>query len=157
VVAPGDGVDVDDLLQWADVAMYVAKDQHSGVVRYDATQNHYDAANLALIGQLRNAIEIDQLVLHYQPKAALASGRIEAVEALVRWRHPDLGLAVPGPVRALGRADGPDRQAHRMGLAPSVTRPRLSGSRIGRTSPWRSMWVHRSVRHIVTFGVPRAA
>ena len=95
VVAPDDGVDVDDLLQWADVAMYVAKDQHSGVVRYDATQNHYDAANLALIGQLRNAIEIDQLVLHYQPKAALASGRIEAVEALVRWRHPDLGLLYP--------------------------------------------------------------
>jgi diguanylate cyclase (GGDEF)-like protein len=95
VLAPEDGTDVDDLLQRADVAMYVAKEQHSGVVRYDPTQNHYDAANLALIGELRHAIEIDQLVLHYQPKATLASGRVEAVEALVRWRHPDLGLLYP--------------------------------------------------------------
>jgi EAL domain-containing protein (putative c-di-GMP-specific phosphodiesterase class I) len=82
-------------LQRADVAMYVAKEQHSGVVRYNPEHNHYDAANLALIGQLRQAIEVDQLVLHYQPKTTLASGRTEAVEALVRWRHPTLGLLYP--------------------------------------------------------------
>jgi diguanylate cyclase (GGDEF)-like protein len=95
VLVPEDGTDVDDLLQRADVAMYVAKEQHRGVVRYDPTQNHYDAANLALIGELRHAMEVDQLVLHYQPKATLASGRVEAVEALVRWRHPELGLLYP--------------------------------------------------------------
>jgi diguanylate cyclase len=94
-MAPEDGTDIDELLQQADVAMYVAKEQHTGVVRYTPEQNHYDAANLALIGELRHAIEIDQLVLHYQPKATLASGRIEAVEALVRWRHPTLGLLYP--------------------------------------------------------------
>jgi diguanylate cyclase (GGDEF)-like protein len=94
-MAPDDGSEVDDLLQHADVAMYVAKEQHRGVVRYHPDQNHYHAANLALIGELRHAIEIDQLVLHYQPKAALATGRVEAVEALVRWRHPDLGLLYP--------------------------------------------------------------
>jgi diguanylate cyclase len=95
VVAPADGTDVDELLQGADVAMYVAKEQHSGVVRYRPDQNHYDAANLALIGELRNAIDADQLVLHYQPKAALATGKVDAVEALVRWRHPTLGLLPP--------------------------------------------------------------
>jgi diguanylate cyclase (GGDEF)-like protein len=95
VMAPEDGADVDDLLQRADVAMYVAKEQHSGVVRYNTEQNHYDAANLALVGQLRHAIESDQLVLHYQPKAALVSGRIDAVEALVRWHHPEMGLLSP--------------------------------------------------------------
>jgi diguanylate cyclase len=95
VVAPEDGIDVDNLLQRADVAMYVAKEQHSGVVRYDESQNHYDASNLALIGELRQAIEIDALVLHYQPKATLANDRVEAVEALVRWRHPTLGLVYP--------------------------------------------------------------
>jgi diguanylate cyclase (GGDEF)-like protein len=95
VVAPEDGTDVDDLLQHADVAMYVAKEQHAGVVRYDAGQNHYDAANLALIGQLRPAIDAGQLVLHYQPKATLAAGHVEAVEALVRWQHPTLGLLYP--------------------------------------------------------------
>jgi diguanylate cyclase (GGDEF)-like protein len=95
VVTPADGTDVDELLQGADVAMYVAKEQHSGVVRYRPDQNHYDAANLALIGDLRQAIELDQLVLHYQPKAMMATGRVHAVEALVRWRHPTLGLLYP--------------------------------------------------------------
>jgi predicted signal transduction protein with EAL and GGDEF domain len=95
VVAPADGTDLDQLLQGADVAMYVAKEQHSGVVRYRPDQNHYDAANLALIGELRHAIEIDQLVLHYQPKANLATGEVDSMEALVRWRHPTLGLLYP--------------------------------------------------------------
>jgi diguanylate cyclase (GGDEF)-like protein len=95
VVAPEDGTDVDELLQRADVAMYVAKEQHSGVVRYRPDQNHYDAANLSLIGELRQAIDADQLVLHYQPKANLATGEVHAVEALVRWSHPTLGLLYP--------------------------------------------------------------
>ena len=71
VLAPDDGIDVDDLLQHADVAMYVAKAQHAGVVRYDAAHDHYDAANLGLIADLRRAIDADELVMHYQPKAAL--------------------------------------------------------------------------------------
>jgi diguanylate cyclase len=95
VLAPEDGTDIDELLQRADVAMYVAKSQHAGVTRYDATFNHYDAANLALIGELRHGIDDDQLVLHYQPKARLSDSHIEAVEALVRWQHPTLGLLYP--------------------------------------------------------------
>ncbi len=95
VLSPDDGIDVDDLLQHADVAMYVAKAQHTGVVRYDAEHDHYDAANLGLIADLRRAIDADELVMHYQPKAALSDGRIEAVEALVRWQHPTLGLLYP--------------------------------------------------------------
>jgi diguanylate cyclase (GGDEF)-like protein len=95
VVAPTDGNDVDELLQMADVAMYEAKRQHAGVVRYEKTQSHYDASNLALVAELRHAIEADQLVLHYQPKARLYDHRIEAVEALVRWQHPEYGLLYP--------------------------------------------------------------
>ncbi|MGA2520832.1 MAG: bifunctional diguanylate cyclase/phosphodiesterase [Acidimicrobiales bacterium] len=95
VVAPDDGVDVDDLLQHADVAMYVAKTRHAGVVRYDPDLDHYDAANLGLIADLRRAIDAGELVLHYQPKAALDDRRVEAVEALVRWQHPSLGLLYP--------------------------------------------------------------
>jgi diguanylate cyclase (GGDEF)-like protein len=94
-VAPEDGTDVDELVQRADVAMYVAKAQHAGVVRYDAHQDHYDAANLALVAELRHAIKDDQLLLHYQPKTRLADGRVEAVEALVRWQHPSQGLLHP--------------------------------------------------------------
>jgi diguanylate cyclase (GGDEF)-like protein len=95
VVAPEDGIDVDDLLQHADVAMYVAKAQHTGVVRYDALHDHYDAANLGLIADLRHAIDDGELVMHYQPKAALNDGQVEAVEALVRWNHPVQGLLYP--------------------------------------------------------------
>jgi diguanylate cyclase len=95
VVAPDDGSDVGELMQRADVAMYEAKARHAGVLRYDPAQNHYDAENLALIVELRLAIEANQLVLHYQPKATLADGTIQAVEALVRWQHPNRGLLPP--------------------------------------------------------------
>ena len=95
VVAPEDGTDVELLLQRADVAMYAAKSGHGGVVRYNDGQNHYDAANLTLIAELRDAIDADQLILHYQPKTTLAGDRVDAVEALVRWQHPIHGLLGP--------------------------------------------------------------
>jgi diguanylate cyclase (GGDEF)-like protein len=95
VVAPEQGTDVDELLRLADVAMYVAKANHAGVVRYDPAQNTYDPARLALIGELRQAIETGQLVLHYQPKVKVSDGRTDSVEALVRWAHPRHGLLSP--------------------------------------------------------------
>ena len=95
VVAPEHGDDVDELLQLADVAMYVAKAQHAGVVRYEPSQNHYDAANLHLVSELRHAIDADELVLFYQPKVSLDDGSVDAVEALIRWQHPTLGLLSP--------------------------------------------------------------
>ncbi|MBV8296184.1 MAG: bifunctional diguanylate cyclase/phosphodiesterase [Acidimicrobiia bacterium] len=95
VMAPEDGNDVDDLLQRADVAMYVAKEAHSGVVRYDPEQDEYDAAKLGLIAELRHAIDDGQLILHYQPKMSISTGRVEAMEALVRWEHPARGLVYP--------------------------------------------------------------
>jgi diguanylate cyclase (GGDEF)-like protein len=96
VIAPEDGEDIDALLRRADVAMYVAKEQHVGAVRYEPALDHYDASNLTLVSQLRQAIDEGQLVLHYQPQMTLADGRIPAVEALVRWQHPTHGLLLPG-------------------------------------------------------------
>lgn len=95
-LAPEDGTDVDELLQRADVAMYVAKAQHDGVTRYDPSLDHYHAANLTLVSQLRRAIDDGQLVLHYQPQSTLVDGSVRAVEALVRWQHPTEGLLSPG-------------------------------------------------------------
>src|SRR5581483_2968395 len=91
VVAPYDGTEVDELLQRADVAMYMAKAHHLGVVRYDEQHDHYDASKLELVGQLRHGIDAGELTLHYQPKASLDDGRVEAIEALVRWQHPTHG------------------------------------------------------------------
>jgi diguanylate cyclase (GGDEF)-like protein len=95
VVAPEDGADVDTLLQRADMAMYFAKSQHAGVLRYDASFDHYDAASLRLVSELRHAIDEGQLVLHYQPQATLTDGRVSTIEALVRWQHPTEGLLYP--------------------------------------------------------------
>ncbi|HTR70418.1 MAG TPA: bifunctional diguanylate cyclase/phosphodiesterase [Mycobacteriales bacterium] len=92
---PEDGQTVDSLLQHADVAMYVAKAAYSGVVRYDEAHDHYDSGKLSLVAELKRAISANELVLHYQPKASVASGQILAVEALVRWRHPERGLLYP--------------------------------------------------------------
>jgi diguanylate cyclase len=92
---PGDGSSADSMLQHADVAMYVAKGQHRGVVHYSPEHDQYDAATLSLVAQLGSAITQNQLVLHYQPKVDLQSGAVIAVEALVRWQHPSRGLLFP--------------------------------------------------------------
>jgi diguanylate cyclase (GGDEF)-like protein len=94
-LSPEDGTDPDSLLQHADVAMHVAKVGSPSVARYDAALDHYDANKLALVAELRRAIAGDELVLHFQPKATVATGEFHAVEALVRWNHPDRGLLYP--------------------------------------------------------------
>jgi len=95
VLAGEDGNDLDTLLQRADVAMYAAKARHAGVLRYDSAFDNYDAAQLSLIGELRHAIDDEQLVLHYQPQSLFEDGRVASVEALVRWQHPIHGLLYP--------------------------------------------------------------
>jgi diguanylate cyclase (GGDEF)-like protein len=94
-LAPADRTDVDTLLRRADMAMYLAKGTRSGTARYDRERDHYDAAQLALVSELRRAIETDELVLYYQPKAELRTGRVCAVEALIRWQHPARGMVAP--------------------------------------------------------------
>jgi diguanylate cyclase (GGDEF)-like protein len=93
--SPVHGDDADTLLRHADVAMYLAKAIHLDTAVYDAEQDVNDAARLTLAGELRRAIEGGELVLHYQPKAELDSGRITGAEALVRWQHPDRGFIPP--------------------------------------------------------------
>jgi diguanylate cyclase (GGDEF)-like protein len=92
---PEHGEDLDALLQHADVAMYVAKEARAGTAIYDPEQDMNDSARLSLAGELRRAIEQEELVLHFQPKAELDSGHIVGVEALVRWQHPERGFIPP--------------------------------------------------------------
>jgi len=92
---PQDGDDVDELLQHADIAMYVAKADGSGHAFYVASDNDHDRRRLGLLGELRRAITEHELVLHYQPKLDLRTKRIDRVEALVRWQHPTHGLVPP--------------------------------------------------------------
>ena len=92
---PEDGVDLETLLQKADVAMYQAKETQTGVALYDERFDHHSPAKLALTSDLRVALERDEIVVWYQPLLNLASQQLTAVEALVRWEHPDLGLLHP--------------------------------------------------------------
>jgi diguanylate cyclase len=95
-VFPADGADVDTLIQHADVAMYSAKDKRLGVAVYDESLDTSTAAELALMSELRTALEREEIVLHYQPQIDVPSGRVVGMEALVRWQHPERGLLPPG-------------------------------------------------------------
>jgi predicted signal transduction protein with EAL and GGDEF domain len=93
---PAHGEDSHALLRSADVAMYGAKHAGLGVRVYDPDMDQHTPKRLALISDLGRAVRERQLVLHYQPKLDLRSGRITGFEALVRWQHPQLGLLYPG-------------------------------------------------------------
>jgi diguanylate cyclase (GGDEF)-like protein len=93
--SPDDGEGINEILPLAEIAMYAAKERHAGITRYAAEQNHYVASDLALMADLRQAIDNDELTLHYQPQISIVSGEVEAVEALVRWNHPIDGLILP--------------------------------------------------------------
>jgi EAL domain-containing protein (putative c-di-GMP-specific phosphodiesterase class I) len=75
--------------------MYEAKRARTGHEIYLPTRDRHSRERLALIGELRGAIDGGQLVMHYQPKAELATGQVRGVEALVRWAHPQRGLLTP--------------------------------------------------------------
>jgi diguanylate cyclase (GGDEF)-like protein len=103
---PDHGNDAEELLQHADIAMYVAKDTHAGYMLFDPTQDQHSPRRLALLGELRRAIDLDQLLLHYQPKVDAHSSQILGVEALVRWQHPKHGLISPGEFIPLAERTG---------------------------------------------------
>ncbi len=96
-LAPVDADNPDDLLRHADLALYRAKSEARGEFRlFEPVMDAQLRARKQLEQDLREALQRDELMLEYQPQVALASGRIVAAEALVRWRHPRHGLLGPG-------------------------------------------------------------
>ncbi len=94
---PADGDDADTLIRHAERAMYDAKSLGRNTYRFfepGLASGVVDA--LVMESALRVAVSRDQLALHFQPQVDMASGALAGVEALVRWRHPDLGLVPPG-------------------------------------------------------------
>ena len=92
---PEHGEDGSALMRAADVAMYEAKRAKTGFAEYDPSHDERRQEFLTLLGELRRAVEAGELVLYYQPKMNLAENRVTAVEALVRWRHPQRGFIEP--------------------------------------------------------------
>lgn len=105
-VYPEHGHDADTLIQRADVAMYDAKRRQAGHALYAAAADPNSLERLTLANDLRTAIEQGQFELHYQPKLSLQSGRLEGVEALVRWQHPRLGRIAPDRFIPLAEQSG---------------------------------------------------
>lgn len=96
-----------DLLQAADVAMYQAKAMvPGGYAVFDPGMNASAVMHLELETDLQRAVEHNELVLHYQPKVDLVTGAIVALEALLRWQHPRLGLLQPGDFLQLAEETG---------------------------------------------------
>jgi diguanylate cyclase (GGDEF)-like protein len=97
----------EDLLRDADIAMYRAKaNGRDRYEIYDAVMRQRILDRLALEGEMRKAIEAEELLVHYQPIIDVANGRVIGFEALTRWKHPRLGVLYPGQFLPLAEETG---------------------------------------------------
>ncbi len=147
---PHHGEDVDTLLRHADVAMYGAKEEKGGYAFYEKSRNESDPARLTLVSELRRAIEERELVLYYQPKADLANGAVQSVEALLRWNHPTRGLVGPDEFIPLAQQTGLIKPLTLYVLDQALTQCR-AWQRAGMTL---SVAVNLSVRNLLDADFP---
>ncbi len=104
---PGDGEDAESLFKCADVAMFRAKrDGRNNFRFFTQEMQSHSSRNLQLENALRDALEREQLQLHYQPQVSLQDGRIIGAEALLRWQHPELGAVSPAEFIPVAEASG---------------------------------------------------
>lgn len=142
-LAPCDGEDAETLLKNADIAMYRAKQQGKNRFQLYASEMNVQAFDqLVLVNDLYKALERGEFLLHYQPQVNLQTGQIVAIEALIRWQHPQRGLVSPdqfiaiaeetGQIGAIGEwviqtACAQNRMWQRLGLPPVRIAVNLSG------------------------------
>jgi diguanylate cyclase (GGDEF)-like protein len=134
-IYPTNGTEAATLLQRADVAMYSAKTACTPYEFYSADSDHHSPTRLALVGELRMAIENGELTVHYQPKADVRTGAITGVEALLRWEHPQHGPVPPDEFVAIAEQTGAIRS-----LTLHVLR-----SALGQCATWREQGLDLSV------------
>jgi len=117
---PEDGALASVLLRHAEVAQFTATGSTRPLAFYDAATDPHRAERLSLMGELREALDHDRLLLHYQPKLALAGRRIDGVEALVRWHHPRRGAVPPQDFIGLAEDTGNIQRLTRWALAAGI-------------------------------------
>lgn len=103
---PSDADEPEDLLRRADLALDAAKAARGAIVRYMPGDGEFDPQRLGLISELRRAIGAGELTLHYQPKIDVATGKVTAFEALVRWNHPTRGTIPPNDFIPIAESTG---------------------------------------------------
>ncbi|MEU2433363.1 bifunctional diguanylate cyclase/phosphodiesterase [Streptomyces sp. NPDC007861] len=104
-VFPDHALDAEGLLRRADVAMYQAKRDRTGVEVYESKRDSNTPDRLGLLGDLRRALDAGEVELHYQPKVGF-DGHVAGLEALVRWVHPDRGRVPPDEFIAIAESSG---------------------------------------------------
>lgn len=117
---PDDGQQASVLLRHAEVAQFTASGASRPLAFYEAATDPHRAERLSLMGELREALDHGQLVLHYQPKLELATRRIDGVEALVRWHHPRRGAVPPQDFIGMAEDTGNIQRLTRWALAAGI-------------------------------------
>ena len=118
---PEHGEDDASLIRYADIAMYEAKGEKGEPRLYDPDADHYTTARLELMTDLRQAVENDELQLYYQPQVELSTKKVHAVEALLRWDHPQRGSIPPDEFIALAESSDLIRLISEWVLAKSIS------------------------------------
>jgi len=132
-VAPVHATQADQLLSRADVAMYTAKGSLTGLSVFSAEHEKDGAGRLALMSDLRRAVDEGELILYYQPQIDLRTGAMTSVEALVRWMHPKRGLVGPDEFIPLAERTGLIKRLTRSVLTEAIRQARaweLAGLRV---------------------------
>jgi diguanylate cyclase (GGDEF)-like protein len=103
---PQDASTGEELFRRADVAMYQAKSTRGQWLRYSADRDDSSVHRQALVAELRAAVELDQIIVHYQPQVDLETGLVVGAEALCRWEHPTRGLLPPSEFVSVAEQSG---------------------------------------------------
>jgi diguanylate cyclase (GGDEF)-like protein len=147
---PEDGEDVHDMLRRADVAMYSAKEDHSGCRLYESALDRYSLRRFTVLNDFRRALDEEQFVLHYQPVVEIDGSAVRGAEALIRWEHPELGLVPPNdfiPIAEQSGLIGPLTHYVLERAVAECTRWRASGREL-------TVSVNLSVRDLMDLDLP---